>query len=262
MSFEVVFLGSGTSQGVPVIGVTYPAAFLANPKNHRLRPSIMLQTDQTRFVVDTPPDFRTQMLRESVDSLDAVLFTHAHADHIMGLDDCRRFCDPDTGDGLPIYASATTLDALRRVFFYAFTDHSAIPRGYLRPASRIIDGPFTVGDVEVVPVSLPHGRMESTGFLFRQNGRPRCAYLTDCQRVPEDVVELVRGAPVVILDALRKEPHPTHMCLDEALTAARRVRAERVFLTHLTDAYDHDRDQEELPEGVSLAYDGLRVTLS
>ena len=256
MKFNLTVLGSGTSQGVPIIGSDYSEEFLANPKNHRTRSSIYIETEKIRLLIDTTPDLRTQALREKIKHVDAVIFTHSHADHIMGLDDCRRFCAINNNQPLPIYADKKTMSDLERVYRYAF--ESPFNPGYFKPNPNLINGPFQIGDLNIIPFQQEHGSMGSLGFLFKQAKHKRLAYYNDCKRVCQDAIKAAEGVELAIIDALRPIEHPSHMTLDEALITASKIKAKETLLTHLTDFYDHDRDSINLPKNVLLAFDGLK----
>ncbi|MDZ4744286.1 MAG: MBL fold metallo-hydrolase [Verrucomicrobiota bacterium] len=258
MGLKFTFLGSGTSQGVPLLGKKYPPEYLANPKNHRTRSSIYVQSDTTNILVDTTPEMRIQCLREGVERVDAVVITHAHADHIMGMDDCRRWCDI-LGGPLPVYASPATMELIKHIFFYAFTPVGPIPRGYFHPDARMFTSKIEIGDISITPLPVPHGRMTTYGLLFEYQGKDRFAYISDAKTVPDEIIQNLKGIGVVVLDALRPQEHPTHMSLSEALEVRARIGAGTTYFTHLTEYYDHDKDQANLPPDVFFAWDGLKV---
>ena len=260
IDFQILFLGTGTSQGVPMIGCDCPVCSSSDPRDNRTRSSVFITTPEAAFAVDTGPEFRIQCLRERVRWLDAVVYTHAHTDHIMGFDDLRRFCDMQPTGKLPIYAAPETLSDIRRVFQFAFDDSMRFP-GYIRPEPHLVEGPFHIGQTRITPLPVPHGRIRVNGYLFERGGRRLFAYLSDCKAVPENVRELIAGVEVLSLDALRHRPHPTHMSLDEALEVSAAVRPRRTWLTHLCHDLGHVETEKTLPAGVRIAYDGLRINL-
>ena len=255
MAFSFIFLGSGTSQGVPIIGKDYPPEFLANPKNHRTRPSIYVASDRAKLVVDTTPEFRIQMLREKLGYLDAVVFTHPHADHLMGLDDVRPF-NFRQKERIPIYASAHTMEAVRRCFPYIFDEEERktnVPQ--LEP--RLIEGgPFDLFGLEFVPVPILHGKQTIYGFRFGA-----AAYLTDHSEIPESSMDLLRSLDVIFLDALRYKPHPTHSTVERSVKTAEALGVRRAFFTHICHDLGHERAESLLPPHIRLAYDGLEVAV-
>lgn len=255
MTLRLTMLGSGTSTGVPVIGCRCAVCTSDDPRNRRLRPALHLELDDRDVLVDTPPDLRQQALDYGVERVDAVLFTHAHADHIYGLDDLRMFNFRQEGS-IPCYGSAHTLTALRRSFAYVFDGSPEEGGGKPRLDLVEVREPFSLGDRRFVPVPVWHGSMEVFGY--------RCgdfAYVTDCNRIPESSRELLRGLEVLILGALRYRPHATHFSIAEAIEVARELGAERTVLTHLSHEVDHVAPEIPLPPGVEFGHDGLTCTI-
>ncbi len=257
---ELIFLGTGTSHGVPVIGCHCAVCRSNDPRNRRTRPSIALRGDQGTVVIDTTPELRIQLLRERIDRVHAVLYTHAHADHVHGFDDIRIF-PHYLGRPVPIYCEAAVERRLRQSFAYAFSDEArrlpegAIPHVHIVPISA--GQPFEVIGLKVLPVRLLHGRWRILGFRFG-----RVAYCTDVSAIPDDSWPLLEGLDHLILDALRYRPHPTHFSIGEALEVIERLRPGRAWLTHLCHEVDHAQLERELPDHVAPAYDGLRLDVT
>lgn len=254
---EITFLGTGTSHGIPVIGCQCRVCQSPDPRDKRLRTALLVRTPEMVFCVDTPPDFRTQCLREGIVQLDAVVYTHSHSDHILGFDDLRRFCEIED-KSIPVYASRRTLDNLARVFQYAF-DGSPKFRTYVRQESHPITGTFDLGATTIVPMDLPHGAMGTTGFVFWRGGKKCLAYMTDCQAVPPEAEEAARGTEILVIDALRHAPHSTHMSLQEASAAAGRIKPQKTYFIHMCHDLGHAETEAGLPENIRLSYDGLRI---
>ena len=249
---RITMLGSGTSSGVPVIGCRCAVCTSPDPRNRRLRPGIKIELAEGTILVDTPVDLRQQALLYGLERVDAVLFTHAHADHVFGLDELRVF-NFRQRTTIPCYGAEETLRDLRRVFAYAFEEAT---EGGGRPQIELhaVAGPFPLLGTEVVPVPVRHGSAPVLGYRLG-----RFAYVTDVSFIPEESFALLAGVEALVLGALRYRPHSTHFTLAEAAAAAQRIGARRTWFTHLAHDVDHADVRESLPPGVGLGYDGLVI---
>ena len=247
---KVTFLGTGTSTGVPVITCNCRVCTSKDPRDNRTRPSILLEWNGYVVLVDTSTDFRQQALRHNMQRLDAVLYTHHHADHIMGLDDIRLF-NWRQRMAMPAYGATETLDAVSRTFWYVFEDSQ---KGGGKPAMEMnpVNGPFELLGRTIVPIPVFHGEMEIYGYRIGN-----FAYLTDVGRVPDDSIDLLQGVQVAVVSALRPTPHSTHQSVDQAVELSLKIGAERTFFTHMCHDILHAETDAELPDGIRLAYDGL-----
>jgi len=252
---QVTFLGTGTSVGIPMIGCSCRVCRSDDPKNKRNRPSILITLGDKNILVDTSPEFRIQALTCGIDRIDAVLFTHSHADHLHGLDDLRVFSRTQT-DPIPCFGNDFTLDRIRRAFDYIFN-----PKYYqgLLPNIKLesINGPFPLLGQTVVPVKVWHGKTEVLGFRLG-----RFAYVTDCGLIPDESMELLAGVEVLVLDALRWEPpHPAHLTIPQAVRISQQLGARQTYFTHMMHRVEHQETNARLPDGIQLAYDGLVIQI-
>jgi phosphoribosyl 1,2-cyclic phosphate phosphodiesterase len=250
---QVTVLGSGTSAGVPMIGCECDTCRSSDPRDTRLRPSIVLAVHEgPAILVDTSTDLRQQALTHRLTRVDAILFTHSHVDHILGLDEVRRFNILQRA-AIPAYADGPTAADLRRTFHYVFEPPAEKGGGVPQIDLHLIDGPFEVAGVHVIPVPLYHGPRRILGFRFGA-----FAYLTDCNRIPDEAWPLLGDLDVLVLDALRQRPHPTHFTVAEALEVVSRLGPRQTYFTHMCHDLPHAATNASLPAGVALAYDGLR----
>lgn len=250
---KLTFLGTGTSQGVPVIGCDCDVCRSDNPRNKRLRTSALLDVKGTSILIDVGPDFRIQALQANIRHIDAVVLTHQHFDHIGGLDDLRPFTERQ--GVLPVYGSASTLDDTSHRFSYVFnggSQGSSCPRLELMPVAA----PFHIGDTEIVPFEVMHGTWVIYAYRIGS-----LAYITDASAIPAESMEFLQGLDVLVLNALRYKPHPTHFSLDEALEVVQKIQPKKTFLVHTTHAFEYRKTNADLPAGVELAYDGLQLTI-
>ncbi len=250
---KITFLGTGTSQGIPMIANNHPVCLSKNRKDKRLRSSVMVSWNDTNYIIDCGPDFRQQMLRENVQSINGILFTHEHSDHTAGLDDIRPF-SYQIGE-VPIYVDQRTLKSLEQRFEYIFTTENRYP-GAPRVAVNIVDDTaFYLDGVEVTPIEVLHGRLPVTCYRFGN-----FAYLTDVKTISEAEKEKLKGVKVLVVNALRQESHPTHFNLKDAIEFVKEINPKRAYFSHISHKLGfHDEVEKTLPKNVFLAYDGLKI---
>lgn len=254
---KIIVLGSGTSQGVPVIACDCEVCRSLDFRDQRLRPSVFIEVDGINLVIDTGPDFRQQMLREGIKRIDAVLYTHQHKDHTAGMDDLRSFNFKQEED-IPIYGRESVIRQLKQEFEYVFVDKEKKYPGVLSVVETLIENkPFSVQGVEVMPIDVLHYKLPVFGFRIKD-----FTYITDVSEIPPQEFEKLKGTRILILDALRKEEHLSHLSLDQAVAIAQEVGAEKTFFTHISHLMGlHSDVSKELPENIELAYDRLTIVL-
>ncbi|MDN3511886.1 MAG: MBL fold metallo-hydrolase [Candidatus Jettenia sp. CY-1] len=250
---KVTFLGTGTSHGIPMIACNCKVCTSDNPKNKRMRTSVLVHSNGSNILIDAPPELRLQCIKNNVTRLDAVLITHAHADHIFGLDDIRRFNIVQHMD-MPIYGTASTLDTIRNVFSYVFNGER--DNGGFKPrfSLNVIHGSVKIGNLSVAPIEAIHGDGQVTGYRFE-----KFAYITDVNEIPAESLEKLRGLDVLVLGALRYIPHAKHFSIEQALSVVEKLRPHKAYFTHMCHDIEHEEANRKLPSGVEFAFDGLMI---
>jgi phosphoribosyl 1,2-cyclic phosphate phosphodiesterase len=256
---EVIVLGSGTSHGVPMIACDCAVCTSPDPRDQRTRASVHVVMDGLRIQIDATPEFRLQVIRERIPAIDLFLLTHGHADHILGMDDLRRYCDGREDGVIPVYCSEEGEERVRAIYPYALKPRGEKPDGYARFDLRRMPARLELPQGVIESTPLPHGRIETLGLVFteRSSGR-RFAYYTDCKTVPPAAQALARGTDLLLLDGLRPAPHPTHQSIPEALEMTRVISARNTYLTHIAHSVSHRDEAELLTDGVRFAHDGMR----
>ncbi|MGB0981379.1 MAG: MBL fold metallo-hydrolase [Winogradskyella sp.] len=252
---KVTFLGTGTSQGIPIIGSNHKVCLSKNPKDKRLRVSVLVEWDTYSFVIDCGPDFRQQMLNAKVSKIDGILFTHEHADHTMGLDDIRPFYFRQ--GAIPLFAHKRVFQSLEKRFDYIFDTENKYPGVPNVIKTELINQPFLAGNIEVIPIDGLHYKLQVFGFRFKN-----FAYLTDIKTINEEEINKLQNLDVLVINALRIEPHISHFNLEEALNFIKIVKPKKAYLTHISHLLGfHDDVQQRLPKNIFLAYDNLQITI-
>lgn len=251
MHLKITFLGTGTSQGIPIIGSKHPVCLSEDPRDKRLRVSVLIEWDNYTYVIDCGPDFRYQMLRSGCEKLDGIIFTHEHSDHVVGLDDIRPFYFRQ-GD-VPIYAHKRVIKALKKRFDYVFEEKNKYPGAPTVTINKIKNRPFKLNNMTVIPINGKHADLQVFGYRFND-----FAYLTDMKYVKSKEIDKLKGVKILVINALRKDSHRSHFNLEEALEFVEKVNPEKAYLTHISHLLGfHEEVEKELPDNVFLAYDEL-----
>lgn len=250
-TLKITVLGCGSSTGVPIIGCHCSICTSTNPKNHRLRTSLLITHNEQNVVIDTSTDFRLQALRYNINKVHSVLFTHHHADHVHGLDELRIYTNRHKYR-IPCYAKKETLVHLKKIFFYIFDKNTQVGGGIPQVELIEVEEPFYASDIKITPIEIFHGKLAINGYRFSD-----IAYITDCSKIPDHSKTKLRNLKLLFINALRPEPHPTHFGISEALNVIEELRPKRAVLTHLGHAIDFETTQKSFPENVCLAYDGM-----